>query len=134
MPVYGARLSERRLALNMSQQDVCDAIKIKSTQQFDDWEKGRHAPSIKHLEKLAPALKCSIDYLVGLTDDPGATLEERDLSEDEVALVRAKREGRYKEAINYLLSDTPPTILDNLPGTSIESKSQSSITGNDEAA
>lgn len=104
MPIYGDRLRARRLALNMSQADVAKAIGIKSYQQYDDWERERHSPPIKYLSQIALVLHGTIDYFLGLVDDPGARLEEKDLSPDEIELLRRRREDPlFREVTDLLL-------------------------------
>src|SRR5579859_5617442 len=97
MPLYSERLLSRRQALDMTQKDVAQAIGVKNYQQYASWETGEHRPSVEYVEKLALALHCSTDYLLGLVNDPGATLEEADLSEDERGLLRLYRKGDLRE-------------------------------------
>lgn len=40
-----------------------------STGNISDWKSGRAAPKIEALPKIADYLDCSIDYLLGRTDD-----------------------------------------------------------------
>ena len=41
-----------------------------STGNIGDWKKGRSAPSASALIVLADCLDCSIDYLLGRTENP----------------------------------------------------------------
>ena len=59
------RISE----LNLTAKKVSDATGI-STGNLSDWKKGRCLPSAEKLEKLADCLDCSVDYLLGRTDNP----------------------------------------------------------------
>jgi len=60
-----ARISE----LNLTAKKVSDATGI-STGNLSDWKSGRCLPSADKLEKLANFLNCSVDYLLGRTDNP----------------------------------------------------------------
>lgn len=67
--VTGARIRERREALQLSQ--LALAYKIGSTPtQIFRYEKGTNDPTGRILAALAIALNTSTDYLLGLTDDP----------------------------------------------------------------
>lgn len=55
--------------LNLSAKRVSDATGI-STGNLSDWKKGRCLPSAEKLEKLADYLDCSVDYLLGRTNNP----------------------------------------------------------------
>ena len=59
------RISE----LKLKKKKVSDATGI-STGNLSDWKKGRCLPSAEKLEKLADYLDCSVDYLLGRTDNP----------------------------------------------------------------
>jgi transcriptional regulator with XRE-family HTH domain len=108
MPVYGERMKARRIALNLSLKQITDELGIKAYQQYYDWEQGKHSPPIKYLDKLAVVLKCSVDYLVGLVDDPLAHLEEADLTDDERELIRRRREDpNFREITDVLLRGIP---------------------------
>lgn len=41
-----------------------------STGNISDWKKGRSMPSAVKLDELATYFNCSVDYLLGRTDDP----------------------------------------------------------------
>lgn len=103
MPIYGERLKARRVALNLSLKQITDELGLKAYQQYYDWEQDKHAPPIKYLDKLSKILKCSIDYLLGLVDDPGAHLEEADLTETEIGLIRKRREDPFFREVTDML-------------------------------
>lgn len=135
MPIYGDRLRARRLALNMSQADVAKAIGIKSYQQYDDWERERATPPIKHLPKLALVLNGSIDYFLGLVDDPGAHLEEKDLTPDEVELLRRRREDPiFREVTDMLLRGFSLRRIQQPSRPLIESGEKPDVSGPDESS
>jgi len=59
----GQRIRERRLALNMTQQGLAEALEI-TPQHVSLIEQDKSAPSLALLPKLAEELGVSIDYLV----------------------------------------------------------------------
>lgn len=61
-----ARITE----LNLTANKVSVATGI-STGNLSDWKKGRCLPSAEKLDILADYLDCSVDYLLGRTDNPG---------------------------------------------------------------
>lgn len=59
------RIKERGLTAKK----VSDATGI-STGNISDWKSGRSMPSAVKLDILADYLDCSVDYLLGRTDNP----------------------------------------------------------------
>ncbi len=85
-----SRMRTRRTELGMSQPEL--AKRIKTTQpRISLWEKGKEKPTFDYLARLAKALECSADWLLGLSDDPLGYLRESDLSADERRFLNAYR-------------------------------------------
>ncbi len=65
----GERIKERRSAKGMTQKAVAEAIGVapNTVQRF---EYGTVSPSVDTYIALATCLDCSLDYLVGLSEDP----------------------------------------------------------------
>lgn len=59
------RISEQGL----NAKKVSEATGI-STGNISDWKSGRSMPSANKLDTLATLLDCSVDYLLGRTDNP----------------------------------------------------------------
>ena len=55
--------------LNLNAKKVSDDTGI-STGNISDWKSGRSMPSAIKLDILADYLDCSVDYLLGRTDNP----------------------------------------------------------------
>ena len=53
-----------RIRKNMSQQELADAIGVKS-HVVSRWETGVNYPSIENLLKVSEVLNVSVDYLLG---------------------------------------------------------------------
>ncbi len=67
--IFSQRLLELRSASNVSQNVLANAIGINRT-AITHMEKGERAASIEVLCALAEYFNVSLDYLVGLSDDP----------------------------------------------------------------
>lgn len=67
---FGKRLARIRGYKRFSQQDIADVtgIRVQNISRFETDERCRVRSDT--LIKLAHALECSADYLLGLTDDP----------------------------------------------------------------
>ncbi len=61
------RIRELREDSDFSQKQISEVLKVHQT-TYSDYEIGNLNPSIHVLCKLADFYKCSIDYLVGRTD------------------------------------------------------------------
>lgn len=67
--IFSQRLLELRSASNVSQNVLANAIGINRT-AITHMEKGERAASIEVLFALAEYFNVSLDYLVGLSDNP----------------------------------------------------------------
>lgn len=54
---------------NKKQKDLTDYIGITKN-AFTDWKSGRINSYVKYLPQIAEFLNCSVDYLLGRTDEP----------------------------------------------------------------
>ena len=69
-----------------------------------DMEKRDKTPSANMLEKIADYVGCSVDYLIGRSDNPNGMIDAKDLSTDEKRLVAAYRnKPEMKSAVDKLL-------------------------------
>ncbi len=100
------RLEECRRAKGFTQKYVASAIGIKPP-QISKWESGTTRPSRKNYIKLANLYGVSVDYLLGLTDDPQGvqevTLEPCELTDAELMKIpsiamMARKMGQLTEA------------------------------------
>jgi transcriptional regulator with XRE-family HTH domain len=78
-----------------------------SITQIWRYEAGKTDPSGDVLARMARILDVSVDYLLGLTNDPlPLGLMESDLTPKERAIIAALREGRNDEAIKVIVSES----------------------------
>ncbi len=62
------RLNDLRKQKPITQQELAQKIGVKNY-TIANWEQGRAEPSIRDLIDLANIFECTIDYLVGRTDE-----------------------------------------------------------------
>ncbi len=65
----GERIRQRRIELNMTQDELAKRTGYKSRSSINKLEAARTLPSRK-IEKMAAALECRPAYLMGWTDNP----------------------------------------------------------------
>lgn len=81
MDQFGVRIRERRKDLDLTQAELAEAINIStpqdsveamniSPQVISNWERGYTQPNKDELFYLSYNLGVSVDYLMGLTEDP----------------------------------------------------------------
>lgn len=63
------RLIEMRKLRDLTQEALTEIMGI-GQQQISRYETGTSDPSLAVIKKMAQALDCPVDYLIGLTDDP----------------------------------------------------------------
>jgi len=69
MSIFCEHLKEFRKINNITQIEMAKKIGVSST-QFQNYEYGKHEPTLGILVKIADTFNCSIDYLTGRTDNP----------------------------------------------------------------
>ncbi|MBE5753229.1 MAG: helix-turn-helix transcriptional regulator [Clostridiales bacterium] len=105
------RLKELREEKNLSQLEIAKALNT-SQSNIARWENELNEPSSGFLIQLAKYFGCSIDYIVGLSDDfgnitfdsssaPALTSEENNLLEDFRSLPRQEK-AQASEYVHYL--------------------------------
>jgi len=73
-----------------------------SRAQLHRIENNKANPSAHALITLAKTLGVSVDYFAGLSNSPSDIYVEEGLSDLELALIRATRDGKVGEALNSL--------------------------------
>lgn len=67
--MLGERLQELRKDLGLSQQDLADMLNV-SIHTISSYERGRSSPDDATKIKIAKMFNISLDYLLGLVDEP----------------------------------------------------------------
>lgn len=63
--IFSERLRTCRAGLGWTQQELANRSEVPRT-RVDEYEHGRHLPSADALKRLAEAMGCSADYLLGM--------------------------------------------------------------------
>ena len=95
------RLGLVRIAMAMTQADLADVPQSSLSRM----EKGEINLTSKSLVKVARALDVSIDYLLGLTDDPRPVIEGPAVTLKEWAIIQAMRKGDMALAIQMMMDE-----------------------------
>ena len=98
------RIRECRENANLSQKYVAITLGV-SAPSVANWERGKTNPTHENLVRLAELFGVSVDYLLGLSDEPNAPAPEvaRPLTDDEQILLDRYRalSDEDKEAVRY---------------------------------
>jgi transcriptional regulator with XRE-family HTH domain len=100
------RLKALREQHSWSQRELSRICGLGET-AINTYERGEVEPSAKHLKKMAETLNVSADYLLGLTDDPLGHYGSAEIDDDERAIIRAFRQGRWREVIQVAVAHWP---------------------------
>lgn len=77
--MLGERIKERRIVQGLTQRDLAKKLNI-SFQTVSKYEKDINQPDAEKLKLLSKCLDCSIDYLVGNSNNPSMkVIEDNDL-------------------------------------------------------
>ena len=70
MQIY-VRLKELRKSKGYTQKQLANILKI-SERNYQNYEYGKLEPNLSNLSIIADYLDCSVDYLLGRTDNPNS--------------------------------------------------------------
>ena len=106
MPIRGERIKDRRRKFGLSQEELAEAVGVNQG-QISDYEQSKGNPTASSLVGLAKALDTSIDYLLGLTDDPTPPRDNDPsiLKPKERLVIEKWRHGELTEAVKIILSE-----------------------------
>lgn len=71
--VFGERLKELRKAKGLLGKDLAELINVEPA-TISNWEKGKRFPKESMLIKIADFFNCSLDYLLGRTDNKSSRI------------------------------------------------------------
>lgn len=105
------RIKELRQSLNLTQKELAEKIGFNQT-VIGKYERGDLEPNLETLKKLSVIFECSIDYIIGHSDDFGnvtiqqkspssLTPEEQKLLENYRSLPREER-SQASEYVQFL--------------------------------
>lgn len=99
--VCGDRIKRRREELHMTQKELAAKIGFSAPRNITNYEKGERSPDLETLCRIAKALSCTTDYLLGLED--AHTHEAASIAEQTglpASMITDLQEG--KKGINFL--------------------------------
>ncbi len=104
MPLRSDRMQQRRQFKGLTQQELAHQLRV-SQQQIARWENAANDPTGDVVARLARALDCTTDWLLGLVDQPHAQARMRELSADEQQLIDLYRQRRLPDIIIRLVHE-----------------------------
>lgn len=87
------RLKELRIERNLTQSDLASFLGLNQT-AIGKYERSELEPNLQNLEKIADFFECSVDYLIGRSDDFGnVTVQSSgsNLTQEEKEILRLYR-------------------------------------------
>ena len=110
---YGIKLKELREYNNMSQYDIAKLLNIKRS-SYNQFEQQYDIIPIKRLNEVANIFNCSIDYILGLTDQKcysNLTIEiDKEISKERLRAWR-KEKKLTQEKLAQILKTTQSVIV-----------------------
>ncbi len=110
--ICGQRIKDRREKLKMTQGDLAGKIGYTESRNISNYEKGTRSPDFETLCRIADALSCTTDYLLGREDndthEAASVVEQTGLSAPAVDVLigfKNDRDGSYIQSISALISD-----------------------------
>lgn len=110
--VCGDRIKRRREELHMTQKELAAKIGFSAPRNITNYEKGERSPDLETLCRIAKALSCTTDYLLGLEDahthEAASIAEQTGLSGIAVEVLigfRNDPDSSYIQSIGTFISD-----------------------------
>lgn len=97
------RLKEVRLKNHLTQEELAEKMKTEKT-QISRWERGESIPRSEALIDLSQILGVSVDYLLGLSDEPTIRMRFDNLTLEEMAILTALRTDNDQEALKIIIN------------------------------
>lgn len=102
LSILSKRIKSSRENKGLTQPELAKLIN-STDRNISNYETGYSFPSIAVLYSISIALSTSIDYLLGLTDDPNISEENTFLNDKDLQLIRKLKSD--KEIYSYLTSN-----------------------------
>lgn len=71
----GRNIASERVRLGMTQQELANVIGV-TPNTVSNWELGRFEPTSSKLKQLSELFKCSVDYLLGSSNERFGSFKE----------------------------------------------------------
>lgn len=122
------RIKELRLERNLTQSEVAKAIGT-SQRNIGRWENGENEPAAVYVKALAEFFGVRADYLLGLEDDFGVRVDDKEKKPDTLSAEERRLLEGYREinaAGKKLVMQTVETLRGTAAG-SVRGANQSKI-------
>src|SRR5690625_2685837 len=103
LSILSKRIKSSRENKGLTQPELAKLIN-STDRNISNYETGYSFPSIAVLYSISVALSTSIDYLLGLTNDPNVSKEKTFLSEEDMQLITKLKSDEY--IYTFLTSNT----------------------------
>lgn len=97
------RLKEVRVKNHLTQEELAEKMNTDKV-QVSRWENGKAIPRSEALIDLSVILGVSVDYLLGLSDEPTIRVRVDNLSSEEMMVITAMRTGNDQEALEIIVN------------------------------
>lgn len=97
------RLKQSRLKSHLTQEELATKLGTDK-KQVSRWESGGAVPHGERLVDISRILNVSVDYLLGVSDEPTIRVRVDNLSIEEMAIISALRRGDSKEAVKIIVN------------------------------
>ena len=118
---YGLKLKELREYNNLSQYDIANLLGIKRS-SYNQFEQQYDIIPIKRLNEVANIFNCSIDYILGLTDNKNYNIINKginlEMSKNRLKTFRKERKITQNK-LAQVLKTTPSVVSGFVRGTNI---------------
>lgn len=101
--IFSQRLKEVRIAKGLTQPKLAELVQ-STDRNISNYETGYSLPSVPVLLNLSIALSTSVDYLLGLSNNPSIINADDHLTSADYRLIEQLKSD--KEIYNYLTKDT----------------------------
>lgn len=97
------RMKEARLKNHLTQEELAEKLNTDKV-QISRWEQGRKIPRAERIAEIAQILNTSVDYLMGLSDEPTIRVKIDNLSIEEMSIIVALRSNNDNEALRIIIN------------------------------
>lgn len=97
------RIREARLKNHLTQEELAEKLNTEKN-QISRWENGKSIPRSEYLVSLSNILGVSVDYLLGLSDEPTIRIRLDNLTIEEISIISALRQDNEKEALKIIVN------------------------------
>jgi len=128
--ILGNRLRERRRVSHLTQSELAIKSDVPQT-TISQYERGVMQASAGPIGRLASALQCTADYLVGNVDDPAIKINENDLNDFEKRVIAKMRLKEYRDLSTLMMDKEIELKTGVLRGVEDSVDSAAAVQGDD---